>query len=448
MLPALRPRTTLRIALVFACLALVLMLSACTVSSSSSTTPTPTGTPGTATPGTPTTPPDVTPAPTIPAGITDCSQVSGFSGAGAASAGAGFSDVSFPPSSVGFVSSTFTTVYQFKLIKACTKSASANDVRAYFASALPGAGWANSGTFPYSGDPTRGCGDPYCWRKSSSGVRYVSLESLSSSGSVTVYIIRLATAPTPTANITVRANGVSVANGSSGTATAGCQSGEQMLSGGYYVQDTNTLYNAEASYPSAANAWSASITNNTPQAMTLYAYVVCLNANYSLGIQIVNNSAAPFTSGTVVDTVACPGGSVVLGGGFKSTPANSGFVVGSTPGSSGWGMATRHSGGTVTETVYALCATRNVTAGPQGSAPFTVAASSDGQLSMSCAAGLWLTGGGYSNSDPSGDANNLYYLSGPASDDSRWWAEVHNRDSTSSHGARVWTVCVNPAPQF
>jgi hypothetical protein len=280
-------------------------------------------------------------------------------------------------------------------------------------------------------------------------VRYVSLESVTSSGSVAVYTIRLATAPTPSGAISVRTNSVSVPNGSTVSTTASCVSGEQLLSGGYYVSDSNALYNAEASYPSSTGAWTASVTNNTSQAMTLYAYAVCLNANYTLGVQVVSNTVGPFASGTQIATVACPSGNVVLGGGFKTTPANAGFVVGSTPGSApaGWGIATRERSGSISETVYAVCAAHNVTAGPQGSVGFTIAANSDGQTSMGCASGLWLTGGGYSNSDPSGDGNNLFYLSGPASNDSVWWAEVHNRDSVS-HGARVWTVCITPAPLF
>src|SRR5262249_55987096 len=53
--------------------------------------------------------------------------------------------------------------------------------------------------------------------------------------------------PAPVYSMVSRYNTASVPNGSSISVTASCQGSEQLVGGGYYVQDTNQLYNAESS---------------------------------------------------------------------------------------------------------------------------------------------------------------------------------------------------------
>lgn len=249
---------------------------------------------------------------------------------------------------------------------------------------------------------------------------------------------------TPQYSMNIQSNTVNVANGSSGTVTASCQGSDQLVGGGYYIQDSNQLYNGESSYPSSANSWTASASNNTSQTMTLWAYADCLHANFSVGIQIVSDTVSVPVQMTRTANAACPAGSVVTGGGFKTTPGNTGWVIASNPGITppGWGVATQAQFGGIIEIAYALCATKNLAQGGNPSTTFSVPASSAGQNSLGCGSGQLLTGGGYSDIGTASFGNNLYYLDGPSSNFSTWFAEVYNRDSTSSHTASVWADCV------
>jgi hypothetical protein len=349
---------------------------------------------------------------------------------------------------VSVVNSTFTDTYQFSIIKVCTNSSSSSAVRSFFASNLTASGWANVSTYPYHGDPTSACGDPNCWRKSGSPVRYVSLESLSTAGSVALYSLRLAIAPgSPTAQMITHYATVS---GSSGTLTTSvsCAAGEQMVSGGYYIDNTNMINTVFSNYPSAANTWTASLTLYVTVSTKLLVYVVCMKANFLLHTQIVHNTATVAGGTTVPVTVGCPSGTKVTGGGFKATPNGYTFLVGSTPGSLGWGMATRLGSGTsISETVYALCA-HNVSAPTILNSGFTVASRSQNAVDVDCGSGALRTGGGFSNSDPSGDANNFAFSSAPAKVDSMWVVNIYNRDGSSAHGAVAWAVCDTPNPTY
>jgi serine/threonine protein kinase len=248
---------------------------------------------------------------------------------------------------------------------------------------------------------------------------------------------------TPSYSLDGHSNSAVVPNGSSVSVTATCASGEQLVGGGYYVKDTNELYNAESSYPSASNAWTASITNNTAQTMTLYSFAMCLQANFSLGIQIKSGTVNIASGATQLALAGCTGGGYVTGGGFKTTPANKGFVTISAPTSSpgGWEASVDASFGAMTATAYALCAAQNATS-TWVNANFGVPISSAAQQTVGCSPGQLLTGGGYQNADSGANGNVLYYLDEPATDYSVWYAGAYNRDSASAHSAQVWAICV------
>ncbi len=175
-------------------LVLVLVLTGC------ASTVTVTGEQGTgsATPtgaGTAATP---TAASSTGSGGSACSSQSGFSGAVAATAGAGFDDVAFPAHSVSTSISASHggdgrfTIRQFDV---CTPSTTTSAVRSFFASGMPHAGWTQAPLYPYDGAYQASCGDPYCWKKDHAP-RYVSLEAVTShSGGVVTYHIRLAVPP-------------------------------------------------------------------------------------------------------------------------------------------------------------------------------------------------------------------------------------------------------------
>jgi len=109
-----------------------------------------------------------------------------------------FPSVPFPPNSLGyFVSSrtdfTYFPIIQTDLYRICSPNISDGGVRDFYAVQMPRAGWIQSATFPYGGDPNRDCGDPYCWNDGGDkySTRFVSLETVTDLGPVTVYELRL-----------------------------------------------------------------------------------------------------------------------------------------------------------------------------------------------------------------------------------------------------------------
>jgi hypothetical protein len=198
-----------RIHAISAALLLTACFSACsstaTVTVGGNPTSQPTATPTATTAGQPTSTPSPTSAP-----ITSCAQVSGFGSAGAINAGAHFSEVGFPAQTVGFIQQTFEdNSYQFRIISACTNGTTVSAIHSYFASGLPPTGFAQSSTFPYHGNASSGCGDPYCWYNASAhpsfqASRYVSLESVTAVGSVVTYNLRLSITPLVFNNITIK----------------------------------------------------------------------------------------------------------------------------------------------------------------------------------------------------------------------------------------------------
>lgn len=445
-----------------ATLAVALLLSACSSSASSakhsSSNNSINGINNTsATPALPTAPPQnsstPTPLPPPPSGLASCSQAPGFGSAGAASGGVNFSDVPFPSSSVSTTGSSFSAgYYTFRIVNVCSNGVAASDVRSFYSGHLTSGGWNQSSTYPYSGDVTRGCGDPYCWRNPNGPTgapRYVSLENVATSGSVAEYSLRLALAPNASYSTVVRYNSANVGQGSPVSVNAVCASGEQMLDGGYYVQDTNEIYTASSSYPSAANTWTATVYNNSSQPMTLWSYVVCLQANFPINVQIAHSSQS--LSAGAPDTavsVTCPGGIGSSGGGYQiTTPSPSGlasvFVDGSQPTVAGWQTNAwpRYSNATVQ--TYALCPTMNLSGGNIYQQTFSVPTSGTNQVSLACASGQVLTGGGFASADASGNGNNFFYLTGPSKTGGTWFAEVYNRDSASAHNAGDFVRCMD-----
>jgi hypothetical protein len=139
-----------------------------------------------------------TPTPQPAAEVTTCPNLSGFSGAQAATAGSGFSDVSFPTNSISTSIATSgggAGRFTIKQFDACTPSTTTSAIYSYFASGLPGSGWSGASTYPYDGAWQASCGDPYCWKKDNKP-RYVSLEKVTNQGNGLVsYHIRLAIPP-------------------------------------------------------------------------------------------------------------------------------------------------------------------------------------------------------------------------------------------------------------
>jgi hypothetical protein len=393
--------------------------------------------------------PPTTASPTI-APITNCAQLSTFAGAGPASGGANFPDVPFPGGSVSAAASASTTIYQFWLVPVCTNTTIPAAVQSFYASALPGAGWSQSASYPYGGDPTRACGDPYCWRLGGPPVRYVSLESVAAKGTVTTYTLRLALAPNPSAQVVTHA--MSASGSTAGTAlsaTASCASGEQMVSGGYYVQSAGgyPAFTPHRNFPSGVNAWTASVVING--ATTLYAHVECVKANFALHMQWVHQTASVAPGAAKVVGAPCPSGTVLTGGGYQITQTGLAWVVASVPASEGWGLETQVdsvSGSPVSETVYAGCA-QNLSATTGVVNTVTVPTAGISSNTADCSGGQLLTGGGFDEADTSGSL--VFFKSELPSPSSPWSVQIVNVGyPVAAHDAHVWSNCHTLTPRF
>lgn len=224
-----------------------------------------------------------------------------------------------------------------------------------------------------------------------------------------------------------------IAVGASGSVTASCPAGEQMLSGGYGV-DAFESANIMSSYPSGPNAWTVSTLNNaSPSWIVLSASVNCLRANVSVGARIVRKTVNISYEAAQSATAQCPPGAVVTGGGYKTT----GFVDASVPQASGWHVVARE--GSKAE-VFALCATNHISAAPSTSSPFAIphCFGCYGSGKARCGTGQMLTGGGFRITD----GNNRFLDNGAASDFSSWSvvAAGDGYSSTIPHPT-AWATC-------
>jgi hypothetical protein len=187
-------------------------------------------------------------------------------------------------------------------------------------------------------------------------------------------------------SIATRSASVRVPSGASRTAvSASCQPGEALIGGGYASSDTFE-YAAiiVASYPTSATTWTVAASASPAFSLSVEAY--CVPVSVVAGLKIAQAPMDP------TGEVACPAGSVLLGGGFQSD----GPVVTTRPEGNGWyAGATRATG-----TVYALCASRHVRAGSEVSASLDPHSSSRGQqpggATLACPVGQTATAGGFS----------------------------------------------------
>jgi hypothetical protein len=387
----------------------VVLFTACSSQSVVIGTPTPHGTPTQTTGGTPS--PDATPTTIpIPSGTTSCAQISDFASAGPASPASGFADLSFPAGSVGITTGPISHVYQFQIVNVCTNATTAAAVQAFYTGKLPASGWTTSSTYPYQANPAAACGTAICWRKGAPR-RYISLQDVHSSGSVVVYALWTAIAPLPSYKLTWRSNHVSLPAGAPTThVTTSCNAGEQMLSGGFFIDSPDGNHSADSTYPSSLTTWTVTAHNASASAITLWSYAGCLSANFSLGMTIVTSSTQ----------AKCPSGGVITGGGYVYHSGSTTFDEGPIPGPlsapSGPPITWEELYASANVTVYGMCATQNIT-GHRVAASTSAILTDIGQftdvVSAACPSGQFLTGGGYEIYDNSFPLIQHYFESAP-----------------------------------
>jgi hypothetical protein len=187
--------------------------------------------------------------------------------------------------------------------------------------------------------------------------------------------------------------------------TAYCPPGTAMLSGGYALGGGDNAASTQIlqDHPDTSSSWTVVAENAAVGGpYTLTTYADCLNSQTPPVTHIVNMPFSPPADGNLhAASAACPGGSVVTGGGFASgigagasLPSNG---VGTAQSANAWeaqiGMTQDQ---TQTPAVYAVCAsfTSAVLDGyiPTTAQPITT---TSGDLSVSCSAGQLLVGGGF-----------------------------------------------------
>jgi len=214
------------------------------------------------------------------------------------------------------------------------------------------------------------------------------------------------------------------------TVSARCQSGEQLLSGGFYMGDRgNPVYE---SYPSASDTWTVTARSGFANA-TLSVTATCLQANFSAQIQIFSFNS----NGSNPGTFTCPSGSILTGGGFRA------YAARSEPAGNGW--LGKPAFGSGLNTNYVLCAAANLIPAVAQSTTFSVPPrSSSGLQTLTCPTGSLLTGGGFTYDYSIADV----YGNVPRGDSPviGWSVGVFNYDSANTQTATVWAICVQVSP--
>jgi hypothetical protein len=208
--------------------------------------------------------------------------------------------------------------------------------------------------------------------------------------------------------------------------TAYCPLETAMLSGGYVLGGGDNAASTQIlqDRPNTSSSWTVVAENAAVGGpYTLTTYADCLNSKTPPVTLIVNTPvSSPADSNFHEASAACPGGSVVTGGGFASGIGAEASLpstgVGPAQSANAWytqiGMTQDQ---TQTPAVYAVCvsSTSSFVAGslPTTSQPITT---TSGDLSVSCPAGQLLVGGGFTLDQVGANV----YASTLSADGSQW----------------------------
>ncbi|WIG58907.1 MAG: hypothetical protein OJF49_001654 [Ktedonobacterales bacterium] len=301
--------------------------------------------------------------------------------------------------------------------------------------------------------------------------------------------------PIPTGKVIRRAvaTGTMINGGETGNSQISCQPGEQMLGGGYYINnDEGANYQLTANYPSVQDSsgqpvWTVIVENQslgfgsvTPPSVFVFANATCLQSstNTSVGETLATSQDIAVDTSQVGEADAiCPAGGVVTGGGYVLTgapadPTVSPIMQSSAPGQGKWvasvynpppppppGMpraATRmapSSGAELTITSYALCATQHLNAPePALSSVYNLTAYDSSTSSkgvgggdLQCPAALPLvTGGGYAFTSLVGGFGASFFEDEPldlSEVQADHWRTQGTNYTTSSQSVTMYIVC-------
>lgn len=213
-------------------------------------------------------------------------------------------------------------------------------------------------------------------------------------------------APTATATPAGHLAVLQVTNSTSGSdataadmsATATCPQGSTLVGGGYHIQPGNDqqILFVRSTYPSAADAWT--VTEANPQSggfVGLDVFAYCATAS-NVTFTVTTPSVKAAASGK--GAASCPAGSTLIGGGFEQpTLTGSGRVMASYPANNAWQVTgPAQQNGAANLTIFALCASRPVTAHSIAQATAAIANNAGGDAEAQCPQPAHALGGGYS----------------------------------------------------
>lgn len=266
----------------------------------------------------------------------------------------------------------------------------------------------------------------------------------------------------------------------SGTVPVSCTQGV-MLGGGFDIRSASGV-SVVASYPSSANSWTVTILDGNSATQTVMLYTGCVTPNKgypSLKITIFNTGPVkPHGHPPDVAVATCPSESgLALDGGFmlnlpKNLPQDATVNViasyptmspapaptptpsgGATPKYDEWAVQAYTSSGDVSEVAYVECETTSSGTYPVDVqfSSLTVASNSSRQAGIPnsmCPPNYALTGGGFSTNDtgdPAADTAMSFQLDNGMFGSGylkQWDVAAFNSDTTHSHSATVYAVCV------
>jgi hypothetical protein len=223
--------------------------------------------------------------------------------------------------------------------------------------------------------------------------------------------------------------------------TATCPNGAPVLSGGYTLDDPLAFVSSSFSSDKGDSAWTI-IAHDEGQdggshPVTVTAYADCLRANFAVNVQ--DWTSPPNVLAVGLQTVSCPQGTVVTGGGYRFS---AGGEV-SRPSGNGWQAALSvQPNSTAVPIVIAICAGNQLTAAATPSTAKTLSPGANGMVSVACAQGQILVGGGSKGDGPGSLPSNA------ATKDAAYWQvqAIGPNPVASGPGvtftATVYAVCV------
>ncbi len=223
---------------------------------------------------------------------------------------------------------------------------------------------------------------------------------------------------------------VSIPAGSVGHATVACPAGSVVVGGGFAAGNNMVVYTQSME----GNGWGAYAKNNYSSAQLLNSYAICLSGTSGTTQQILKQITVA-AGGVGYDTAACPGGSVVTGGGFASS-ADSLWVYNTSMNGNGWSAYARNtSGSSQLFNIYGICLS---SAGGSTSAilkQVTISGGGVGNGEALCPAGTLVTGGGYALGN-----GLVIYNSTMSLDRTKWDAYATNTSGTSQL-MNIYAIC-------